>query len=170
MNRVVNAIGVAALALLFSGCSTLAVMHPVERVAGPKPESALVNFVRPSIFLGDGVNFEAWDGNTFVGTLKSGTMVQHDATPGEHVFMVNPTQGGTWALMKMTVEAGKTYYIKPNTAPFVGLNLGLAAPTDPRIATWNGGLTPMAIDKAKSNPVPQEKIDEASRNMDRKTK
>jgi hypothetical protein len=165
MNRFTLGVMVAALALGVSGCSTLAVMQPVERISTAKPDTALINFVRPSIFLGDGVNFEAWDGPNFVGTLQSGTMIQLYATPGEHVFMVNPTRGGTWAHKTMTVEAGQVYYIKPNTTMVSGLQLGLAESTDARIPTWNTTLTPMGVDKSQSTQVPQESIDEANQNL-----
>lgn len=126
---------------------------------------ALVNFVRPAIFMGDGVDFEAWDGNKFVGTLKAGSMIQHHATPGEHTFMVDPAGGGAWAVRKMTLEAGKTYYLKPNSTMVLGLQLGLAEPTDERISVWNKVLTPMGVDKGRSKQVPQEAIDKANHYM-----
>ncbi|WP_077343208.1 hypothetical protein [Pseudocolwellia agarivorans] len=144
-----------------SGCSSLAKMKTVNKVDNVQSNQSMVSIVRPRIFLGDGVDFEVWDGNKFIGTLKAGSMIQYLTLPGEHDFMIDPTQGGKWAYTNLNLEAGKTYYIKPNTVPFVGLNLGVALPDDARISKWNEGLTPLAIDEVKSKPVPKKNIDEA---------
>lgn len=150
---------------IMSGCSSLATMKTTEKVDVVDDKKALVNIVRPRIFLGDGVNMEVWDGSQFIGTLKAGSMIQYVTSPGEHNFMIDPTQGGKWAYKNMKLEAGKTYYLKPNTAPFVGLILGVAEPTDARVVEWNNGLTPLAIDKNKSKAVPQKNIEEAESNL-----
>ena len=155
---------VAAFSIM-SGCSSLATMKTTEKVGAVGETKALVNIVRPRIFLGDGVNFEVWDGSQFIGTLKAGSMIQYVTLPGEHDFMIDPTQGGKWAYKNMKLEAGKTYYLKPNTAPFVGLILGVAESTDERIVQWNKELTPLAIDKNKSKAVPQKNIEEAESNL-----
>jgi len=143
------------------GCSSLAKMKTVNKIESIDSEKSMVSIVRPHIFLGDGVNFEVWDGNKFIGTLEAGSMIQYVTLPGEHDFMIDPTQGGRWAHKNMNLEAGKTYYLKPNTVPFVGLKLGVAQPTDTRIDKWNKGLTPLAIDENKSKIVPQKNISEA---------
>jgi hypothetical protein len=114
-------IALCCCALLFTGCSSLAKMQATTLIETPSNGTALISFVRPRIFMGDGVNFEVWDGTNFVGTFSAGTMVQHIVQPGEHIFMIDPTQGGKWAFIKLDVEANKTYFIKPNTVPFVGL-------------------------------------------------
>jgi hypothetical protein len=143
------------------GCSSLAKMKTVNKIDNIDNEKSMVSIVRPHIFLGDGVDFEVWDGVKFIGTLEAGSMIQYVTAPGEHDFMVDPTQGGAWAHKNINLEAGKTYYLKPNTIPFVGLKMGVAKPTDTRIKKWNDGLTPLAIDESKSKAVPQKNIDEA---------
>lgn len=157
-------IAVTAITTLLTGCSSIAVMKPVAKIELTDKSKALVNVVRPRIFIGDGANMEAWDGNNFIGTLEAGTMLQYVTTPGEHMFMVASVQGGKWAHRAMNLQAGEVYYIKPNTQPFVGLALGAAEPTDPRIVTWKAELTPMAIDTEQTKEIPKEKIDEATRN------
>lgn len=122
----------------------------------------LINIVRPNIFLGDGVKFEAWDGTTFIGTLTSRSMLQYNASEGTHCIMVDPTQGGTWATIKIKAEANSTYYIEPNTIPFVGLKLGVAHEADSRKAEWAKKLTPYSIDSAKTKPVPAKAVDKAA--------
>jgi len=157
----------AMLALVISGCAGLAEMKPVERIGAAETTMALVNFARPRVFAGDGVKLEVWDGANFVGTLKAGTMVQYVALPGDHVFMIDPTQEQPWGYMNINLEAGKVYYIKPNLIPFVGLMLGVASSSDSRIEEWNTSLEPMAVDRSTTRPVPQERIDEAKRNLDK---
>ncbi|MES2825461.1 MAG: hypothetical protein V4732_17810 [Pseudomonadota bacterium] len=147
--------------ICISGCSSLATMKKSKYVEKPADKMGLINIVRPSIFLGDGVKMEAWDGSTFIGTLSSGSMLQYAANPGSHCIMVNPTQGGKWATLKVEVKANTTYFIKPNTIPFVGLKLGLADETDQRKAEWIKELTPFAIDTAKTKPVPEKVISKA---------
>lgn len=147
--------------LCLGGCSSLAKMKTTQVIKNVDNKSSMVSIVRPHIFLGDGIDFEVWDGNKFIGTLKAGSMIQYVTTPGEHDFMIDPTQGGDWAHINLDLKAGETYYIKPNTIPFVGLRLGVALPDDVRIKKWNKQLTPLAIDKYQSKPVPQENIIEA---------
>lgn len=155
---------ILSLTFLFSGCSSLAKMKTTQRVDAANQNQALVNFVRPGVFMGDGVSFEVWDGETFVGTLAASTMIQYPVAAGKHTFMVDPTQGGKWAHLNIEVVAGKTYYIKPNIIPFVGLRIDLADAADQRISDWNS-LTPKTIDTAKSRPVPQKAIEKARQNL-----
>lgn len=163
MRRLLGLSILSALLLVSSGCTTLATMTPTERIGGPANQTALVNFVRPSIFIGDGIDYEVWDGVTHLGTLKAGTMIQYLAQPGDHVFMVDPARGERWAGKKLTVEGGKTYYIKTNVTVVNGLNLGLANANDARIEKWNQRLTPLAIDRSATKPVPKENRDEAAK-------
>ena len=144
-----------------SGCSSLAEMKEIERIDNINDGNSMVNIVRPHIFLGDGVDFEVWDGSTFIGTLEAGSMIQYVTSPGDHNFMIDPTQGGEWAHKNINLKKGEVYYLKPNTIPFVGLKIGVALPTDPRIKKWDKNLTPLGIDKQKSKKVPQKNIDEA---------
>lgn len=139
-----------------SGCSSLGTMKETIYVEKPANSMGLINIVRPAIFLGDGVKFETWDGATFIGTLKAGTMLQYAATPGIHCIMVDPTQGGGWGVAKVDVKPGSTTFIKPNTAPFVGLILGVADENDPRKAEWAKSLTPLVIDTARTKPIPEK--------------
>jgi hypothetical protein len=168
MKRHFYIFAVTILSLVISGCAGLAVMKPVERIASVTDKNmALVNFVRPNILMGDGVDFEVWDGGSFVGTLKAGTMVQYFAPAGEHTFMVNPTQGGSWAYRNINIAGGGVYYLKPNSTVVMGLQLGMADSSDKRIEIWNSKLTPMAIDKSESKNIPKENIVQANENWQR---
>jgi hypothetical protein len=96
--------------------------------------TAMVNFVRPSIFLGDGVNYDLWDGNKFIGVLGSGTIVQYKTTPGAHVFM---SKGRYWAYVKADLAGGKQYFIKLSILPFGGLILSaIEAQKNPNVKDW----------------------------------
>lgn len=147
--------------IVISGCSSLGTMKKTEYIEQPADNIGLINIVRPSVFLSDGVKFEVWDGSTFIGTLKSGTMLQYKATTGTHCIMVDPTQGGTWATIKVEVKADSVYYIKPNIIPFAGLKLGVASEFDSRKEEWTKKLTPYAIDTTKTKPVPEKTISKA---------
>ncbi len=151
------------LPIVLSGCSSLAVMKPAEKISNTNTEKALVNFVRPHIFIGDGVDFEVWDGSNFVGTLESGAMIQYVASPGKHCFMIDPTQGGAWAYMNIEVGANRVYYIKPNTG-FGFMNLGVADTSDERIPEWNKKLKAMTVDKLKTKPLPGKALEKAKKN------
>lgn len=144
-------------------------MKPVAKVDAAPEGKALVNIVRPRVFMGDGVNYRVWDGTTYLGTLKAGRIVQYAAEPGEHVFLVDSTQGGKWGRAVFQVEPGQVYYLKPNQIPFVGLQLGVAEESDERIQIWNESLKPVALDQEKSEPVPQKYIDQAKRQMQEAT-
>ncbi|HWV16383.1 MAG TPA: hypothetical protein VN030_13200 [Cellvibrio sp.] len=165
MKKIIILAAALSLAFLFSGCSSLAKMKTTKRMDAANKNEALINFVRPGVFMGDGVKFEVWDGETFVGTLAAGTMIQYAATPGKHTFMVDPTQGGRWAYLNIETVAGKVYYIKPNIIPLVGLRLGAAEASDPRISDWNDSLTPKTIDTSKTSPLPKKAIDKAQKNL-----
>lgn len=159
--------GIWVVAALFftvvaSGCSSLGTMKTANYVERPQENMALINIVRPSIFIGDGVKFEAWNGESFIGTLSAGTMLQYAVAPGKHCIMVDPTQGGPWATMLVEVQPNTTYFIKPNTIPTVGLRLGLADGDDPRITKWASGLTPRVIDQDKTKPIPVAALQEAA--------
>ncbi len=146
--------------LLITGCTNLAKMTPVERITSLEDDSSLVNFVRPSILVGDAIKYEIWDGKSFIGTLGAGTMIQYKTTPGDHVFMLDSKNRG-WAFVKANLKEGKTYYMKPNMPPFAGMILGVAKSTDDRVEIWHETLTPMAVDKVKSKEIPIESIKQA---------
>jgi len=72
-----------------TGCiGGLAKMERVAFVDEAVADQALVNIVRPRVFLGDGANNDIWDGDKFIGTLGAGKLIQYKAIPGYHVFMV----------------------------------------------------------------------------------
>ncbi|GAB1256768.1 hypothetical protein NBRC116494_12700 [Aurantivibrio plasticivorans] len=95
------------LAVSLFGCAS-AKMEAVLRTDVIEPGKALVNFIRPSVFIGDGVTFEMWDGDIFVGLLKPGTMIQHQVKPGKHTFMVD-LKNQPWSHVKANLQAGESY-------------------------------------------------------------
>jgi hypothetical protein len=109
---------VLATVLLTTGCSS--VMQKSTIVNHVDGNMSMVNFVRPHIFLGDGVDYDLWDGDKFIGVLGSGTIVQYKTSPGAHVFM---SKGRYWAYVKADLAGGKQYFIKLHVLPFGGLVL-----------------------------------------------
>jgi hypothetical protein len=117
---------------LLAGCSS--VMQKTAVVDHVSNDQAIVSFVRPSIFFGDGLDYDLWDGNKFIGVLGSGTIVQYKTTPGSHVFM---SKGRYWAYVKADLAAGKQYFIKLSVLPFGGLVLSaIEAQRNPNVKDW----------------------------------
>ena len=82
--------------LLLSGCGA-SIMQSTDLKNGADSERVLVNFVRSSIFFGDGVNFSIWDSDQLVGVQTAGSIIQYETSPGEHVFMC---RSEAWTYMK----------------------------------------------------------------------
>ncbi|EKE68486.1 hypothetical protein [Gallaecimonas xiamenensis] len=138
-----------------SGCANLAAMKEAKFKNAPEQDSALVNIVRPRVFMGDGANVEMWDGENLIGTLSAGDMIQYDATPGDHTFLAYVQ--GSWGVAQGRLEPGKTYYLKFNIG-FGFITLGVAKADDPRIPEWNADLDTVTIDKARTKPVPEKEV------------
>ncbi|MDO6474670.1 hypothetical protein Q4520_04520 [Alteromonas sp. 1_MG-2023] len=160
-------IGMAAFLMLtlnLAGCAGLGNMKEIEFREAPEQNQATVNFVRRSIFMADGANSEVWDGDEFVGTLKAGTLIQYQTTPGKHTFMVSLQ--GHWAVAEGELEAGKSYYLKLNLTGWGPIILGVADSMDSRIEEWNTMKT-VARDDATSKPVPPKYIEQARATLKR---
>jgi hypothetical protein len=67
--------------------------------------SQVVTFVRESVWMGDGIHFYLWDGETFIGTLSAGTLVQYRVAPGPHVLMANSEN---WSYVKADLQPAST--------------------------------------------------------------
>lgn len=131
LNRIVAIAGMALLA----GCAA-APMRDATYQRDVDASHALVTFVRQSVWMGDGINVYLWDGDTFIGTLGAGTLVQYKAAPGPHIFMGNSEN---WSYVKADLKPGKHYVIKANMFPGVMTMRSALTPvenTDERIATW----------------------------------
>jgi hypothetical protein len=121
-----------ALAFSMAGCSS--VMRKTTLVDHLDSDTALVNFVRPAIFFGDGRDYDLWDGNKYIGEMEAGKIVQYRAKPGPHVFMAN---GFNWSYVKADLVGGKQYFLKGSVVPFHGIILGVVdVKTDARVKEW----------------------------------
>ncbi len=161
MIRFIKSCLVFLVAVQVTGCAFggLAKMQETDFVSEVDSSKALVNFVRPRVFSGDGANVDVWDGDRFVGTLGAGRMIQYVVSPGEHTFMTYVQ--GSWGIAKGDLISGKKYYLKFNSG-FGFTSLGVAESDDPRIDTWNKKLVPVSIEKLKSsNQVPNKRISKA---------
>ena len=153
-------IGIIVFVLLsfnLAGCAGLGNMKEVAFQNKPEEDKATVNFVRRSVFMGDGAKSEVWDGESFVGTLGAGELLQYQVEPGEHLFMVELQN--MWAVAQGNIEASKTYYLKLNLTGW-SIILGAADALDDRIAEWKT-MTTIAKDESKPKPVPEKYIVEA---------
>jgi hypothetical protein len=134
---------VAMIALL-AGCASVP-MEKTEVIQTPKVDKSVVTFVRPSIFFGDGVSFDLWDGDKYVGAMQSGAIVQYETVPGKHLFMAH---GENWSYVSADLLPGKQYFIKTNLYPGVWkarVSLGAVQKDDERIHTWLTEYKAMAV-------------------------
>jgi hypothetical protein len=122
--------------------------------------SVLVNFVRPRILKGDATVIDLWDGDTFVGVIGAGSMIQYQTQPADHVFMIR--RGSNWSFIKARLAAGKQYFIKVNvSSDYPSLSV-VNARKDDRIKMWLTQLEPMEIDPKEVGPYVSKRIGDAS--------
>ncbi len=135
MNNGLNRIAVFLAIALLAGCAA-APMRDTKYQSNVDASYALVTFVRQKVWMGDGIHLYLWDGDTFIGTLSAGTLVQYKAAPGAHIFMGNSEN---WSYVKADLKPGKHYVIKANMFPGVMTMRSDLTPvenSDGRIATW----------------------------------
>lgn len=158
MNPLFRFISIFFASISLIGCAGLGSMKEVEFQTTASPDKSTVNIVRRAVFLGDGAKVEVWDGDKFIGTLSAGNLLQYQAEPGEHTFMVYVQ--GSWGAAKGQLKPGKTYYLKFNMPWGGGVHLGVAESTDSRIPEWNT-MTTVTIDNASQKDIPEKYILEA---------
>lgn len=123
---------IASAMVLLSGCASVS-MQPATLINAPKENTALVNFVRPAIFLGDALDMDVWDGQNYIGSLAAGSMIQYEVQPGKHLFMANAEN---WSYASAELKGGKSYVIKANAFPGIATGrvaLGTVKPDDVRM-------------------------------------
>jgi len=158
MHKIKNAIRLAGAALfvaVLQGCASVT-MQPASLVTVVPADKALVTFVRPSVFAGDGVGVDLWDSDHYLGALTAGTLVQYAMAPGEHLFLANTEN---WSYVSANLQAGKKYYIKANIFPgvlYARVALGVPKNDDKRIPVWLK-LDPKASVPADIKPVEEKK-------------
>ena len=152
--------GIFFIVFMFTlvGCVGLGNMKEVKFQHEIESDMAMVNIIRRSILLGDGLMAEAWDGDKFIGSLKAGRLLQYKTKPGIHTFMVhNPDGVGGWGVAKGELKPGKTYYLKLNITGLGPINLGAAESSDPRINEWNT-MTTVSLDTESPKDIPEKLI------------
>jgi hypothetical protein len=148
-----------ALSLGTAGCAPI-MKSTTLQTESVGSHSALVNFVRPRILKRDAVVIDLWDGDTFVGVIGAGSMIQYQAQPADHVFMIR--RGSNWSFIKAKLAAGKYYFIKINvSADYPSLSV-VNARKDDRIKMWLTQLEPIEIDPKEVGPYVSKRIGDAS--------
>jgi hypothetical protein len=108
--------------------------HDSTAYLKPDDSTAVVSFIRRSVFMGDGWNYDVWDGDQYVGLLGAGKLLQHRASPGEHLYMLMARGVHVWAYMKANVVAGKEYFARAYPIPFSLQSVN--STSDERVDTW----------------------------------
>ncbi len=113
IRKTVRSLAVLMLVLLLgvTASAKSATMVKSERELTPKPDQALIVFMRAST-MGFAISSSLFDVSTsetkFIGVFKSKVKIGYDVAPGEHTLMVVSESAD---FLKATVEAGKTYYV-----------------------------------------------------------
>ena len=157
--RAVRLIGVVMCVVLLVACASVT-MQTAPLVSAPQANTALVTFVRTSVFFGDGISMDIWDGERFIGALGAGKLVQYETEPGEHLFLANAEN---WSYTTANLLPGKRYFIKANIFPGIGsgrVALAVVSKTDSRIEEWQSKLKPMRALPADKQALESKKRDE----------
>lgn len=133
--------------VLAGGCAAIP-MNDAEAVASVPADKAVVTFIRPVIMIGEAIPLYLWDGDHFIGVLGSGTMVQYEASPGEHLFL---GQSENWTYASGSLQAGKRYLIKANMFPGFTMRAAFASmpATDSRMPEWYKDFRPKVAPEDK---------------------
>jgi len=144
------------VSLFFSGCTSI--MKDTTLVKKTNQKKVLVNFVRPSVFLNDGYDVNIWDGETYIGLLGAGEIIQKEVEAGKHLFI---SQSSNWSYASGDLVAGKQYFIKPNPffsfPPKGNFALGIAKSDDKRVNEWINELTPVVAIEEKRKVVEEKR-------------
>lgn len=125
----------------------------------PDESTAVVSFIRRSVFMGDGWNYDVWDGDQYVGLLGAGKLLQHRASPGEHIYMLMARGIHVWAYMKANVVAGKEYFARAYPIPFSLQSVNSSS--DERVDTW----ATMKIDEPLTDKERKKAFDKFGKEM-----
>jgi hypothetical protein len=133
--RSASAIAIAAALILTSAGANAATKSTTPApIIKPDESTAVVSIIRRAVFMGDGWNYDVWEGDKYVGVLAAGTLLQHRAEPGEHVYLLMARGIHVWSYMKANLVAGKEYFARAYPIPFslqaVDTN------SDERVETW----------------------------------
>lgn len=103
------------LSLFVAGCATPMAVSVDKQASAPvkvDPRKAQVYFMRDQAFVASLRGIFVTDNGKRIGGLNSGTYFLYQATPGTHVFSVEDWLAGQDPSRKMTVAAGRKYYLK----------------------------------------------------------
>ena len=134
MNQTQKYLTAFAAALTLTSVGANAATPARAPIMKPDESTAVVSFIRRSIFVGDGWNFDVWDGDKYVGLLGAGNLLQHRAEPGEHLYLLMARGVHEWSYMKANLVAGKEYFARAFPMP---LSLQpVDTNSDERVETW----------------------------------
>ena len=125
-----------ALAALGTGCASIKMVDTQSTKVVPAGK-VVVTFIRQSIWMGDGIPVDLWDGTHYIGVLGPGTIVQYETMPGDHLFLAHAEN---WTYASGSLLEGKRYYLKANIFPgamTARAAFGVAERTDTRIDEWH---------------------------------
>jgi Protein of unknown function (DUF2846) len=109
MKRLPHLLLVAIAVSLLSSCASVQREAAPAQADRPQAGKGLVIFYRERRFVGGGVSYKVFDNGTRIGGLPNGAYFVYQAKPGAHKFTASTE---TTEQHVITVEAGKTYYIR----------------------------------------------------------
>lgn len=110
MNKSIITLALVGVVASLFGCASprMNLSVPQEKEITPKPDKALVYFIRPSK-LGFAIHAAVYDDEQFIGMVPYGQKLPYHASPGKHRYMVISESAD---FLSADLAAGKTYYIE----------------------------------------------------------
>ncbi|WP_198264736.1 DUF2846 domain-containing protein [sulfur-oxidizing endosymbiont of Gigantopelta aegis] len=111
MNNMIRLIIITALLSILSACAS--VDYSQKKVfPEAKADQALIYFYRTPGFIGSTYRFNVSEGDNVVGAMAQDSYFYLFTEAGEHTYQVADQYEQQGSSIKMTVEAGKTYYVR----------------------------------------------------------
>ena len=150
------------LVLVFLTSCGSSLMVPATKINEAPASHALVTFIRTTSY-GGAIDYEIWDGETFIGMLDPKSYIQYEATPGKHTFLAFMDE---WSYVSATLEAGKRYFIIGNISMgitdmkqvFKGIHKDDPEYGQQDIDLWLTEFEPTALDPSKGGEYAQTRV------------
>ncbi len=143
------------LLLCLAGCGSSLMVKTTPRTELSSQGKAMVVFMRPTN-VAFGIQIFIWDGDRFLGRVESGSMIQVELDPGEHLFVGN---AANFSIVKANLKAGKRYYLIARPIWPATVILDPSIRTDTELRNWEATLTPTAPEPEAAKAYSAKRIE-----------
>lgn len=179
MNRVKVLLISILGSMIFYGCASQ-IMVPASQPEAVDNDKALVTFIMLSNYLTNSgsygasitpIEYDLWDGGTFIGALSKDTSIQLAADQGDHLFIA---RGGNWSFVKADLRPGRKYYLFLNVYPRFwgphGVYLQPVKAEDKELLadlpSYLKGIIPMSVHPGKRDAYVSARIEAVKNEID----